>query len=220
MIDIQKVKDILNLISNQNISIDELIEKIPKNIFTKNITNESIDRTNMYKVAKYMLDIHQYQIFAIPYIDWIEKWIELEDLKDKKILEIMCGRGLIAAILKKYNIKITAIDNKRAYYPANEEIIIADCIEYIKKYANEYNTLFCTWPPYSSNIFTKACKLYLKTNPQGNIYYIGETKGGCTADDSFFNMFELTHIECGYYPLPTLYDNMYKVKKKKHNSHI
>lgn len=49
---------------------------------------------------------------------------------------------------------------------------------------NSLRTLFLCWPPYNGAMAIEAVRAY-----QGDtVVYIGESYGGCTADDDFFTL--------------------------------
>lgn len=46
------------------------------------------------------------------------------------------------------------------------------------------------WPSYNDEIAVKVLKKMREVNPSCIMIYIGEEKGGCTANDEFFTAFE------------------------------
>lgn len=115
---------------------------------------------------------------------------------DNKCLEIMAGKGAISKGLKDNGIDVIATDN----YSWNERLDIAndswtdieniDCLDAIKKYGKNVSYVICSWIPYNSSIGYEALKLMNEINPDCKMIVIGEGKGGCTADDLFFEHLE------------------------------
>ena len=148
-------------------------------------------------------------LFAIPTWEWINNFAKL--LKNKKVLEFGAGTGIITAMLREKGIKIRAIDNNNRELPRLiDNMIIDEGVKYIKEHKNEYDVLFFAWPEMNDTC-VKACNIFLKNDKQ--IYYLGEHEGGCTANDRFFEKFNLEEVKVGYTPLFGLHDFLYEVKK-------
>ena len=73
------------------------------------------------------------------------------------------------------------------------------------------------WPEYNGDGSDKEiCDVFLKSNPNGEIIFIGEDCGGCTGSDDFFSNYELEVIEeldSHYIPDWGLHDGIHKVLK-------
>ena len=126
--------------------------------------------------------------------------------KDIGIVEIGAGRGYWASILASYGVNVAAYDiwkdeNVGFYHPvgkAGEKAILK----------HQDRALFLCWPPYATLMAYNSVVKY-----KGNtIIYIGEDKGGCNADDKFFdyvsNKFKLDSI-IHMAKWDSLYDNLY-----------
>ena len=156
-----------------------------------------------------MMDMHsQLNIFAIPTYEWLEQLSYY--IKNKRVLEIGAGTGIISAILRTFNIDITPIDNfARAINPLID-VVYADGIEYIERHQNEYDVLLGCWPE-MDNTFKAACDAF----GEKEIYYVGEWEGGCTADDEFFIDYDCINVPGINYPqFFGMHDDVFRVVKK------
>lgn len=183
------------------------IDKIFDNISTTSNLGES----NIEEMAHMIFNFHDHlDLFAIPTWEWVINFSKL--LENKKVLEFGAGTGIISAMLKKLNIDIRAIDNyNRHLNILFDEIEITDGIEYLKEHKDEYDVLFFAWPEMNDTCIN-ACDIFLDENKK--IYYLGEEAGGCTADDIFFNKYDLKFINVHYTSLFGLHDNLFEIIKK------
>ncbi len=105
------------------------------------------------------------------------------------ILDIGAGSGFLSSKLSEYNLNIKAIDlfdissNKYGFETNYINVLNTDGVKYIEK--NEYDTILLSWPNYD-NDFAFNILTNMKSNKQ--LLYIGESKGGCTANDDFFDL--------------------------------
>ncbi len=112
-----------------------------------------------------------------PAINLIKQFVD-EDI----VLEINAGLGLWSKLLQDEGTNIIATDpyeykDKTSY----TTVVRADHFESINKFGNEANVLMTCWPDYNKNYAAEALDIF-----KGNkLIYIGESWGGCTADDSF-----------------------------------
>ena len=116
----------------------------------------------------------------------------IEKINNRTCLEIMGGLGWLAHALSLANVDIVSTDDFS--WEKSQPSYIQKCrfdverleaSKAVDKYSDK-EVLLCTWPPYNENAFTKAIKNWSK-----DIIYIGEDRDGCTADDEFFEIFEV-----------------------------
>lgn len=130
--------------------------------------------------------------FALLAENWIKplaKWIG-----DRPCLEVMAGCGSLTYFLSEYGVKIKATDNyswDKKFPNKYTEVENLDAIEATRRYGDKVKFIICSWP-YMDSTATRVLLEMRKVNKQCRMIYIGEGRGGCTADDSFFN----TAIEC------------------------
>lgn len=117
----------------------------------------------------------------------------------EKVLEVMCGLGAYSATLRVCGVDVIATDdmswiegNDKKYrdWQANSwisDIIKIDAVEAVKKYGNMVGYILMSWPPQYDEIAHNVLLTMREINPKCKMIYIGEWKGGCTAEDKFFN---------------------------------
>ena len=135
-------------------------------------------------------------------------------LKNKKCLEVMAGCGSISKCLKDKGIDIIATDNyswnNHYWFNKNNnwcDIENIDCVKAIQKYGQSIDYIIMSWPPYDSpeanNVLLEVQRINKEFNKNIKIIYIGEGKGGCTANDDFFenimHVNNLKHINKHFY---------------------
>lgn len=142
-------------------------------------------------------------MYAIVDMNWTKDFVEVLDLKNKSILEIMCGRGWLAEALRLHGCQmINATDDRSWQKPAKDgkqhevgqdvykNIETLSAYDSVKKYRDVSDILICSWP-YMDSYFANAL---LNWDPAKPIIYIGESYGGCTANDDFFEMVEMEDL--------------------------
>lgn len=137
--------------------------------------------------------------FCLVAYDWVRELAT--GLKDKKCLEIMAGSGALSKALQDCSVDIICTDsyeNESNYYSSWKnhftEVENIDAMEAIEKYGKDVDYIICAWPPYNESNFTKALNRHHELNPNSKVIYIGEEEGGCTADDTFFEQYDV--IDC------------------------
>lgn len=146
-----------------------------------------------------------------------EKWIKplAEWIGDRKCLEVMSGTGALSYALKEQGINIIATDdfswngiaswnNEKKYFTNVEKI---DCIEAIRKYGKDIDIVIMSWA-YMDDCAYKTLLEMRKVNPNAVMLVIGESQGGCTADDNFFEAIHRVEDEKIYY-IDSLYDTWF-----------
>lgn len=110
---------------------------------------------------------------------------------DKKCLEILAGKGSLTKGLKDNGINIIATDNFSWNARLNlsdlwTDVENIDCLEAIRKYVKDVDFIICSWIP-MDDIGYDIVKLMNELNPECKMILIGESEGGCTATEKFFN---------------------------------
>lgn len=112
-------------------------------------------------------------------------------LYGNKCLEIMSGNGSLAKGLQDYGVDIIATDNYDMVSKFNNDfwtdVENIDAVDAIEKYGKDVDFVLCSWIPYYKSIGYRAIKKLYEINPRAIFICIGEDKGGCTADDRFFD---------------------------------
>ena len=133
------------------------------------------------------------------------------------IIEIGAGHGYWASLLRKISTDIIAYDNFSWF---EKKILLKDRLftevqkgDYRKIPKHPERTLFICWPPPESDMACDCIKTY-----KGLFFiFIGEKKGGCTANENFYNylytefiMIKKLEIPCW----PDFFDFMAVYKRK------
>ncbi len=118
---------------------------------------------------------------------------------ENKVLEIMCGLGSYTATLRALGVSSIATDDmswidydtsKYQGWKKNawiEDVESLDAVSAIKKYGETVDFILMSWPPQHEPYAFEALQTMREVNPECRMIYIGEEKGGCTADDDFFD---------------------------------
>lgn len=130
---------------------------------------------------------------------------------NKKVLEIMSGKGFLTRILKQRGIDIIGTDNyswKDHWNETYTDIENIDSIEAIEKYKDR-DILIMSWA-YMDDTAYKCLMRMREVNPNMIMIFIGEDEGGCTADYSFYENAEyVMEEECD--KLNTYYQNFFGI---------
>ncbi len=111
-------------------------------------------------------------------------------IAERKVLEIMAGRGWLAKALQEDGVDITPTDDmswtkKKGVIP----VFKTPAIKAVKEMGHAYDILLVSWPPIGEEKLHKACKLWGTEKP---IIYIGENAGGVTGCSLFFGNYNKT----------------------------
>lgn len=108
------------------------------------------------------------------------------------IIEIGCGTGYWAYLLRQIGVDIVAVDRepgeKNHYHGDNKRWlnIIEGDESYLLKDEIKEHTLFLCWPPYNHPMAYNCLKNYA-----GKYFiYIGEGYGGCTGDEQMVELLD------------------------------
>jgi len=114
------------------------------------------------------------------------------------IVEIGSGKGYWSKMLSEMGVDVMpydVCDPKHNTYTDGErpfiEVFIADA-EIVA--AHPDRTLFLCWPPLNDDMASRALSLYLKAGGSTMIY-VGESAGGCTGDDAFFEIIDSSMVQ-------------------------
>lgn len=205
------------------------LERVPDSFYTNKRSKELIHMSDdNYEDNVSIWTFHTYGMthgfYCKPSWDWIDPLANY--LNGKKVLDVMAGNGLISLCLKHRGIDIDACD--RAIGDDNEycshrswEFPTISGEKFIVEQAKKgviYDTLLMIWPEYNGDESDKKiCDIFLRSNPNGEIIFIGEDEGGCTGSAYFFDNYELNWIwelSKHYTPDFGIYDGIFRATKR------
>lgn len=112
--------------------------------------------------------------------------------ENQNILEVGAGSGFLSSCLKDKGLQVTAVDkavqrNSYGFKKKYCEIIEDDAKTFLRKNKDFYDVVYMSWPDYESNFAHDVLKSMTKGQ---TLVYIGESYGGCTGNDLFFDLLE------------------------------
>lgn len=122
--------------------------------------------------------------------------------RGKRVIDVGCGSGYLAQLLKNRGVDITAVDCRDKSFTFDApELMDIKVRDYRDINYSKYDVVILSWPNYESS---HAAELLDKLTDKHTLLYCGEGIGGCTADMSFFNKLaaqfenveEETHAVC------------------------
>lgn len=176
------------MLHDSNVANIEAYQNFLK-IIEENTLIKEIDDNKMEYYINYYMDMRNFQLnfaWAIPSEYAINEIIKFS--RKDKVLEIGSGLGLWCHLLQLNGLDIIGTDNFSSHTQKEKErfckIEEISAIDATNKYIDR-NVLMTIWPPMSSMV-SDALKIF-----KGNkLIYIGEPEGGCTGDESFFDILE------------------------------
>lgn len=132
--------------------------------------------------------------FAFVSWAWIDPLINWLD--GRKVLEVLAGKGAISYALQEKGVDVIATDNFSwgdkipTWDETWTEVHDMDALEAIEKYGKDRDVVIMSWAPYQESIGYEVLKKYHEVNPNGILIGIDEARGGCIADNQFFDAAE------------------------------
>lgn len=128
------------------------------------------------------------------FVSW--RWVNplAEWIGNRKVLEVMAGAGWLAKALRERGIDIIATDSHEWQRTLKWELV-TKVVEMgantaIALYGKEIDIMVISWP-YMDNDAYRAIKMLYKVNPRAVVIFIGQYGGGITANERFFEHFEI-----------------------------
>ena len=106
-------------------------------------------------------------------------------LDGKKVIELMCGKGLISKRLKAHGVDIRATDNNNWGISDNPDIEIKDALEVVKDNL-DVDYFILAWSPLNDTIDLEILNQIRENNKNQKLIVIGESYG-CTGSEEFFD---------------------------------
>lgn len=104
----------------------------------------------------------------------------------------MAGSGALSYALQQCGVDVTATDDEswkvtKEFWKPNPWYAVEkmECVEAVERYMPDCSLLICSWPPMDETAY-RALEAMRRMNSDAQMLYIGEQKGGATANDAFF----------------------------------
>lgn len=163
----------------------KVVETIPSKIFTE----------EGYK------DLREYCVFRMGFSVVTKENCRVlaQIIKDNNVLEVMAGLGSYTATLRELGVNVIATDDMSwmdydtskyknwKKYSWIKDLESLDAVEAINKYGKDVGFILMSWPPQNESYALDALLAMRRVNSECRMIYIGEKKGGCTANNDFFD---------------------------------
>lgn len=156
---------------------------------------DAMPKLKSWHVGNYLLRQKFIEKMGFAYVSW--EWVNplVSWIGERKVLEVMSGKGTLAHALREKGIDVMATDDfswheNMKWNSLWTKIRNRDALTAIERYGKKRDVLIMSWAPYNKPIGYEVLKKYHEVNPNGILLVIGEGNGGCTADGDFFYHFE------------------------------
>lgn len=163
-------------------------------VVQKQIPDE-MPKMKRFHVGNFQLRQKFIEQMGFSYVSW--RWVNplVSWIGERKVLEVMSGKGALSHALRKKGVDVMATDDfswhqKIKWDSLWTDIEDMDALTAIETYGKERDVLIMSWAPYNEPIGYEVLQKYHEVNPNGILLVIGEGEGGCTADFDFFHHFE------------------------------
>ena len=100
-----------------------------------------------------------------------------------RVVDIIAGSGFLAKKLRERGVEVDANGPIQEHYQCDSHDFGISFRRPPVAIAGDYDTVILSWPPYDNSL---AADIWQAMRPNSTLIYIGEWKGGCCADDDFF----------------------------------
>ncbi|HHU71144.1 MAG TPA: hypothetical protein GXZ21_03805 [Clostridiales bacterium] len=158
---------------------------------------------HIYSLRRKVIEHMGFILISKEWIKDLSQWIG-----KRNYLELMSGLGALSYGLRMQGVNIIATDNYSWKETTNVENSLLwndnkmwthvenlGALEAVKKYGRNVDIIIMSWPPYDDEIAVKVLRRMRDINPSCIMIYIGEGKGGCTANDEFFTVYQIVEDE-------------------------
>lgn len=162
-----------------------VVEDIPTEIFT-NKQFSSLREYSVFRMGFSVVTKRNCRVLA-------------KIIGNSNVLEIMCGLGAYTATLRQLGIHVIPTDDMSwidydtskyknwKKYAWVKDIQSLDAVEAIRKYGKSVGFIIMSWPPQNEDFALNALMEMRRVNTSCRMIYVGEKRGGCTANDAFFD---------------------------------
>ena len=162
--------------------------------------------TSFWKHRVYCTERGMWAIVTKDLATALANWIQ-----NRRVLEVMAGRGWLAKALDEQGVDIIATDNN-SWDDRHSKLLVSifpverlDAVIAVEKYSDKSDVLLVSWPPYGDEAICDVARAWGITRP---IIYFGEGWGGCNAPDEFFEHFVEEDTDIRLASWPGIHDNV------------
>lgn len=160
---------------------------------SKMMINEGLSHGG--QLMELRLGMQELGMYALVTNDWVKELAKF--LEDKKVLEVMCGRGWLSKALKDNGIEIISTDAYKSHLNWTTELEpLVDienltAVKSVKKYHEDVDYIIMSWAPYDKPVAYNVIQKLKELNSNAKVIFIGEGAGGCTADFDFYDSIDV-----------------------------
>lgn len=156
-----------------------------------------------------MFIVKNFGIFGFPTKESIKKLVKYID--GRPVYDLCAGVGYLSYGLSRSDVTVLAtddystdygMDKTRKWFPVDK----VNALDIGPSLRNSV-AIIC-WPDYNTGF---AHDLTASIHPSNEVLYIGEDRMGCTADNAFFDKFNLEYLDIDWYSFPGIHDRVYRV---------
>jgi hypothetical protein len=193
------------------------INKFLETVQHKDFIEQFLQKIHFTSITfRYEILMILYGIIYFPCYEVVKYLINYSN--GRQIIDCCAGTGYLSYLLKKIDpsVKIRAFDNYQTKYTPNQKElnkfkiwhpVTPKSYFYFNRFIKD-SVIVMAWPDCESNFAYNVAK---KADKSNDILYIGEPYGGCTANDKFFENFELEPVNVPFYQYFGVHDHIYKV---------
>lgn len=151
-------------------------------------------------------EANNHGMWALVDLTWTKRLAEW--IGDRHVLEVMSGRGWLAAALQHHGVLVHPTDPRTSHpwktgLPPLVPVASSDAVSAI--HGAVADMLLMSWPPYQDPIAMRVLEAW---NDRGPLVYVGEWDG-CNGDENFNQSVKLTELDVGYRMWPSLHDRVW-----------
>lgn len=167
-------------------------EALNTGLFPTSCMSNDFSGLDEFKNMGFLFSVRRQYVKEFGYVALTDKFVSnlSSILVGHKVLEVGAGTGFLAHLLSKNGTDIFAIDKKITNndYQLNHhyyEVFEDDAITHLQSAKQFYDSVIMSWPPYESSMAYEVLQAMYSGQ---QLIYIGESIGGCTGDDDFFDL--------------------------------
>lgn len=123
--------------------------------------------------------------------EYLSHLLELDPNREYKWIDIGAGTGYVGAHLRAHGISIECYEN---YTHLHDDLVspnygVTHVDDAVDKITSDHKMVILNWPPYEHDL---AERVVNKMGSGQILIYSGEMRGGCTGNDEFFDILDMS----------------------------